>query len=82
VQLFYLESRGIPRAEAVRMLVFGFFAGGRRPRRPPRRHRDVVLGEIEREIRIDEAMALTDPRRSTPAASGTATPDLTASGQA
>jgi len=26
LQLFYLESRGIPREQAVRMLVFGFFA--------------------------------------------------------
>jgi Fe-S cluster assembly protein SufD len=81
LQLFYLESRGIPRAEAVRMLVFGFFAEVVDRVDLPG-VRDVVLGEIEREIRIDEAMALTDPRRSTPAASGTATPDLTASGQA
>lgn len=50
LQLFYLESRGIPREEAARLLVFGFFAEVLERIALPG-VTEVVLGEIEREIR-------------------------------
>jgi Fe-S cluster assembly protein SufD len=49
-QLFYLESRGISREEAARLLVFGFFAEVLERVDLPG-VREVVLEEIEREIR-------------------------------
>jgi Fe-S cluster assembly protein SufD len=62
LQLFYLESRGIPRAEALQMLVFGFFSEVtdriELPGVTP-----VVLEEIASTI-DREAIVLTDPRRS------------------
>jgi Fe-S cluster assembly protein SufD len=60
-QLFYLESRGIPRPEAARLLVFGFFAEVTDRIDLPG-VTDVVLAEIEREIRTGPT-ALMDPRR-------------------
>jgi Fe-S cluster assembly protein SufD len=74
IQLFYLESRGIPRAEAVRMLVFGFFAEITDRVDLPG-VRELVLGEIESGIDLGHVMALADPRR-TRAASATAAPAL------
>ncbi len=62
IQLFYLTSRGIPRDEAIRMLVFGFFAEITDRVELPG-VTDVVLGEIESEIRLGDAVAV-DPRRS------------------
>lgn len=50
LQLFYLESRGIPREEAARLLVFGFFAEVLERIDLPG-VTEVVLAEIEREIR-------------------------------
>ena len=61
VQLFYLTSRGIPRDEAVRMLVFGFF-GEVTDRIDLPGVTDTVLAEIEAEIRGGK-LALMDPRR-------------------
>ncbi|HVM13347.1 MAG TPA: Fe-S cluster assembly protein SufD [Egibacteraceae bacterium] len=61
-QLFYLVSRGIPRQEAVRMLVFGFF-GEVTDRIELPAVTETVLAEIEREIRHG-APVLKDPRRS------------------
>ena len=49
MQMFYLESRGIPREEAARLLVFGFFAEVLERIDLPG-VTEVVLGEIEREI--------------------------------
>lgn len=48
-QLFYLTSRGIPRDEAMRLLVFGFFAEVTDRVDLPGVS-EVVLGEVEREI--------------------------------
>jgi Fe-S cluster assembly protein SufD len=62
LQLFYLESRGIPRDEAARMLVSGFFAEVTDRIDLPG-VTEAVLGEIEREIRSGPT-ALMDPRRS------------------
>jgi Fe-S cluster assembly protein SufD len=60
-QLFYLQSRGIPREEAARLLVFGFFAEVTDRIKLPG-VADVVLGEVEREIRSGPT-TLMDPRR-------------------
>ena len=62
LQLFYLTSRGIPRPEAVRMLVFGFFAEVTDRIDLPGVS-DTLLAEIEQEIRSGE-LATSDPRRS------------------
>jgi Fe-S cluster assembly protein SufD len=62
LQLFYLESRGIPRAEAVRMLVFGFFAEVTDRVDLPG-VAETVTAEIEDEIAATE-MVVADPRRS------------------
>ncbi len=63
IQLFYLESRGIPRQEAVRMLVFGFFTEVTDRIELPG-VTDLVLEEISREVSIEGGMALYDPRSS------------------
>jgi Fe-S cluster assembly protein SufD len=60
--LFYLESRGIPREHAVRMLVFGFFTEVTDRIALPG-VTETVLAEIEEEIEHGE-LALSDPRRS------------------
>jgi Fe-S cluster assembly protein SufD len=75
IQLFYLESRGIPRAEAMRMLLYGFFAEVVNRLDLPG-VTEVVMGQIESDIRLEAATALSDPRRSAPAASATATPAI------
>lgn len=62
LQLFYLTSRGIPRSEAVRMLVFGFFAEVTDRIDLPG-VTDTLLAEIEHEIRSG-VLATSDPRRS------------------
>jgi Fe-S cluster assembly protein SufD len=62
LQLFYLQSRGIPFEEATRLLVFGFFADVME-RIDLQGVTDVVLGEIESEIAAG-ATALMDPRRA------------------
>jgi Fe-S cluster assembly protein SufD len=59
--VFYLESRGIPREQAVRMLVFGFF-GEVTDRIDLPGVTESVLAEIEEEIEHGD-LALTDPRR-------------------
>jgi Fe-S cluster assembly protein SufD len=56
LQLFYLESRGIPRDQAVRLLVFGFFKEVTDRIDLPG-VTDAVLAEIERDIRIEVAAA-------------------------
>ncbi|MPZ88903.1 MAG: Fe-S cluster assembly protein SufD [Nitriliruptorales bacterium] len=61
VQLFYLESRGIPRDEAARLLVFGFFKEVTDRIKLPG-VTDVVLAEIEGEIRSGP-ITLMDQRR-------------------
>jgi len=63
LQLFYLTSRGIPRDEAVRMLVFGFFAEVTDRIDLPG-VTDSLLAEIEEEIRGGELLATSDPRRT------------------
>ena len=62
LQLFYLTSRGIPRPEAVRMLVFGFFAEVTDRIDLPG-VTDTLLAEIEHEIRSGD-LATSDPRRT------------------
>jgi Fe-S cluster assembly protein SufD len=62
LQLFYLESRGIPREEAARLLVFGFFAEVTDRIDLPG-VTAAVLEEIESEIRSGPT-SLMDPRRS------------------
>ncbi len=62
LQMFYLESRGIPRDEAARLLVFGFFAEVTDRIDLPG-VTDVVLEEVEREIRSGPT-ALMNQRRS------------------
>lgn len=62
VQLFYLMSRGIPWAEAVRMLVFGFFAEVTDRIELPGVS-ETILAEIAAEIGSGE-LALMDPRRT------------------
>jgi Fe-S cluster assembly protein SufD len=66
LQLFYLTSRGIPRAEAVRMLVFGFFAEVTDRIDLPG-VTDTLLAEIEEEVRGGD-LATSDPRRTRRAA--------------
>lgn len=61
IQLFYLESRGIPREEAARLLVFGFFSEVTDRIQLPG-VTEVVLAEIEQEIRSGPT-ALMDARR-------------------
>lgn len=61
MQLFYLESRGIPREEAARLLVYGFFSEVLERIDLPG-VAEVVLAEIEDEIRSGPT-ALMDPRR-------------------
>lgn len=61
-QLFYLVSRGIPRQEAIRMLVFGFF-GEVTDRIELPGVTETVLAEIEQEIRLT-VPALMNPRSS------------------
>lgn len=60
LQLFYLESRGIPREEAAKLLVFGFFKEITDRLDLPG-VTDTVLGEIEREI-LSGPTALMDQR--------------------
>ena len=62
LQLFYLTSRGIPRAEAIRMLVFGFFAEVTDRSDLPG-VADTLLAEIEQEVRSGD-LATSDPRRT------------------
>ncbi|MDP8970361.1 MAG: Fe-S cluster assembly protein SufD, partial [Actinomycetota bacterium] len=57
LQLFYLQSRGIPRDEAMRLLVFGFFAEVTDRIALPG-VTETVLAEIEREIRVPAAEPL------------------------
>lgn len=59
-QLFYLESRGIPRAEAARLLVFGFFAEVTDRIDLPG-VTETVLAELEREVK--SGPVTLDPRR-------------------
>jgi Fe-S cluster assembly protein SufD len=62
IQLFYLTSRGIPRSEAVRMLVFAFFAEVTDRIDLPG-VTGTLLAEIEHEVRSGE-LATSDPRRT------------------
>jgi Fe-S cluster assembly protein SufD len=62
LQLFYLESRGIPREEAARLLVFGFFAEVTDRIDLPG-VTEVVLGEVEREIRSGPTALMNQRRR-------------------
>ncbi|MPZ72960.1 MAG: Fe-S cluster assembly protein SufD [Nitriliruptorales bacterium] len=62
LQMFYLESRGIPREEAARLLVFGFFAEVTDRIDLPG-ITEIVLSEVEREIRSGPT-ALMNQRRS------------------
>ncbi|MDP9404998.1 MAG: Fe-S cluster assembly protein SufD [Actinomycetota bacterium] len=62
LQLFYLESRGIPRQEAARLLVFGFFAEVTDRIAVPA-VTDVVLAEVEREIRSGPTALMNERRR-------------------
>ena len=62
LQMFYLESRGIPRDQAARLLVFAFFAEVTDRIDLPG-VTDVVLEEIEREI-LAGPTALMNQRRS------------------
>jgi Fe-S cluster assembly protein SufD len=62
LQMFYLESRGIPREEAARLLVFGFFAEVTDRIDLPG-ITEVVLAEVEREI-LSGPTALMNQRRS------------------
>jgi Fe-S cluster assembly protein SufD len=60
MQLFYLESRGIPREEAARLLLFGFFAEVTDRVDLPG-VAEIVLAEIEREVAASPVAV--DPRR-------------------
>jgi Fe-S cluster assembly protein SufD len=62
IQLFYLTSRGIPRSEAVRMLVFAFFAEVTDRIDLPGVS-ETLLAEIEHEVRSG-VLATSDPRRT------------------
>ena len=62
LQMFSLESRGIPREEAARLLVFGFFAEVTDRIDLPG-ITEVVLAEVEREI-LSGPTALMNQRRS------------------
>ena len=70
MQLFYLESRGIPRPEAARLLVFGFFKEVL-DRVELEGVTDTVLSEIEGELR-NAPTALMDQRRDRRQTSATA----------
>jgi Fe-S cluster assembly protein SufD len=70
LQLFYLTSRGIPRDEAIRMLVFGFFAEVTDRIDLPG-VTDTLLAEIEQEVRGGD-LATSDPRRTRRAAAAPA----------
>ena len=61
-QLFYLESRGISREEAARLLVFGFFAEVLGDVDLPGVS-DTVLSEIEEEIRTAPTTVMDQRRR-------------------
>ena len=62
LQMFYLESRGIPREEAARLLVFGFFAEVTDRIKLPG-ITETVLAEVEDQIRSGPT-ALMNQRRS------------------
>ncbi len=62
LQMFYLESRGIPREEAARLLVFGFFAEVTDRIDLPA-VTEVVLAEVEREIRSGPTALMNQRRR-------------------
>ena len=62
LQMFYLESRGIPREEAARLLVFGFFAEVTDRIELPG-VTETVLAEVEREV-LEGPTALMNQRRS------------------
>ena len=65
MQLFYLESRGIPRREAARLLVFGFFAEIT-DRIQLSGVTEIVHAELEREI-SSGPVAIESRQRSAPA---------------
>lgn len=62
LQLFYLESRGIPREQAARMLVYGFFAEILTDLAMPG-VADTVLAEIEQEVRAAPTTVMDQRRR-------------------
>ena len=62
LQLFYLESRGISREEAARLLVFGFFAEVTDRIDLPG-VTEAVLAEVEREIRSGPTALMNQRRR-------------------
>lgn len=62
LQLFYLQSRGISRGEAARLLVFGFFKEVTDRIKLPGVS-DVVLAEIEHEIRSGPTTLMDQRRR-------------------
>lgn len=62
LQLFYLLSRGVPRREALRMLVFGFFSEVTDRIDLPG-VTEAVLDEVAESI-DEEAIVLSDPRRT------------------
>jgi Fe-S cluster assembly protein SufD len=62
LQLFYLESRGIPREEAARLLVYGFFAEVLGSVDLPGVS-DTVLAEIEEEVRAAPTTVMDQRRR-------------------
>ncbi len=62
LQLFYLESRGIPRDEAARLLVFGFFAEVLGRVDLPG-ITDTVMAEIEQEIASGPTRLMDERRR-------------------
>jgi Fe-S cluster assembly protein SufD len=74
LQLFYLTSRGIPRDEAIRMLIFGFFAEVTDRIDLPG-VTATLLAEIEEEVRSGD-LATSDPRRTRRGATASATAGL------
>ena len=62
LQLFYLQSRGIPREEAARLLVYGFFAEVLGAVELPG-VADTVLAEIEQEVRSAPTTVMDQRRR-------------------
>lgn len=62
IQLFYLQARGIPRGEALKMLVYGFFREVTDRIELPG-VTDTVLAELATSI-DSNAIVLTDPRRA------------------
>ena len=62
LQMFYLESRGIPREEAARLLVFGFF-GEVTDRIQLPGVAEVILAEVEREVRSGPTNLMDQRRR-------------------